>query len=312
MGSVDGFTYTLISGTRNVRLIAYRGSVENINLSTVELTIGSEAPLRYNITEIDYRALQGNNTIKSVTFPDVTTIGERAFALCVALTSVNFPITTTIGIYAFTNCTSLMSVNFPGVTIIQLQAFSGCTALTSITFPVATTIGQSAFALCAALTSVNFPAVTTIEPMAFAMCGLLTSVSFPKSIIRIGYCAFLYCVKLKDVIFEGTIPIIPQHDEATYSTPPDSSVFTQLCFHHLETNRITNFIHLTKLPITVQYTPSLISNDDKLCLQSIFQVLNPPYEPIRTFSLTFTNSRQNSMQSGVGSVRNYRSKYSRS
>ena len=54
------------------------------------------------------------------------------------------------------------------------------------------------------------------------------------------------------------------------------------------------------------YNP-YISNADKLRLIEVF---HPPFTP--PITLTFTNKSHNSMQTGIGSVRNYRAKYKRS
>ena len=87
-----------------------------------------------------------------VTIPNsVTSIGERAFALCTSLMSVTIPNNvTSIGDRAFQGCESLTSVEIPnGVESIGESAFAGCTSLTSVEIPSSVkSIGDNAFGGC--------------------------------------------------------------------------------------------------------------------------------------------------------------------
>lgn len=77
-----------------------------------------------------------NYNLKSAELKNITSIGDYAFAGCIALTSVTIPITvTSIGYQAFSGCTSLTSIIIPANVIsIGTQAFNACYNLANITF----------------------------------------------------------------------------------------------------------------------------------------------------------------------------------
>ena len=73
--------------------------------------------------------------LKSLTLPDVETIGDFAFSACTYLESVNLPQVVTIGECAFSGCSALTSVAIgSSVTSIGNYVFSRCSSLTNITF----------------------------------------------------------------------------------------------------------------------------------------------------------------------------------
>ena len=145
-----------------------------------------------------------------------------------------------IGDSAFFDCTSLTSVIIPkSVTSIGSLAFLGCIRLTNVTIPDGvTSIGDAAFA--GSSTSVNVSrenknycsvdgglynkqkttilhpgkiqngtfrvpdGVTSIGDYAFDGYRSLTNVTIPDSVTNICYGAFLDCIKLTDVYYDGT------------------------------------------------------------------------------------------------------------
>jgi len=135
----------------------------------------------------------GNLTI--VNFPEVTSIGEYAFALCTSLVEVNFPLVESIGNNAFMVCTSLVEVNFPKAVSIGSEAFAYCESLVEVNFPVAESIGDRAFNECTSLVEVNFPVAESIGDGAFSLCTSLVEVNFPLVEI-IGHSAFYGCTSL--------------------------------------------------------------------------------------------------------------------
>lgn len=116
-----------------------------------------------------------NSSIKSVSFPDLTTTS-------------NYGMTS-----AFYDCANLLSVSFPGLTnigyFVMSETFTGCTALTNISFPELSTItGNSgmfgAFNGCVSLTTASFPKLKEVSGnrtfgQAFVSTQV-TTLSFPE------------------------------------------------------------------------------------------------------------------------------------
>jgi hypothetical protein len=113
--------------------------------------------------------------LTSVTIPNsVTSIGEWAFADCVALqNAILGNRVTTIGKSVFYNCASLVSITLgDGLQDVGDYAFYECSALKSIRIPESVAhIGSNAFNGCASLPSITIPkSVTSIGNNAFYDC----------------------------------------------------------------------------------------------------------------------------------------------
>ena len=85
-------------------------------------------------------AFAGNTALQNISdlnsFPNLTVIGNNAFAGCTGLVSANLPNIKTVGNNAFSGCTNLVSVQLPNASSISDNAFEGCTNLTNIVGPV--------------------------------------------------------------------------------------------------------------------------------------------------------------------------------
>ena len=173
-------------------------------------TIASEINLNYTgVTNLAQNALnsayRGWQKIKSVAFPDLTTISgtsamNNAFNNCTNLTSATFPSLTTISSlnalqYAFANCTNLATLDLS-----KLQTITGqgglymscqkCTSLTSVDFSSLLSVTSQSgfnntFESCTALTSVDLSNLTTVTGAyalirLFQNCSNLASLSLPK------------------------------------------------------------------------------------------------------------------------------------
>ena len=92
------------------------------------------------ITSIPDNAFQGNQGIFSISdfnqFPNLTNIGNNAFANCSNLTTVNLTNIQTVGENAFSGCTSLTTVTLPAVTTVANNAFENCPSITQVNSPV--------------------------------------------------------------------------------------------------------------------------------------------------------------------------------
>jgi len=101
----------------------------------------------------------GGNTLKSVSLPLCSYIGNNAFEGCRYLSSVYAPVCTFIGSEAFSGCSRLTSIYFPSCESIGYGAFRSCSTLTYAEFPACTTIGNIPFSSCSALEVLSLPAL---------------------------------------------------------------------------------------------------------------------------------------------------------
>lgn len=191
----DTFTYDYTSST-TVAITAFSGSDDP---HTVKIPAVIDD---YKVTSIAPEAFFSYSNISAVILPEgLLTVGNYAFAGCVALTSVTFPSTMkdydgapSIGEGAFYGCTSLTAIDLSKTSAVTVgdNAFAGCTALTKITFPTSLkTIGEYAFGACSALTAITIPeGVTTVGAQAFYDCTSVASLTLPASLTNIGDWAF--------------------------------------------------------------------------------------------------------------------------
>lgn len=117
------------------------------------------------------------NSLKSVTLPDVTEIGEQAFYQCEHLSSVSAPEVQTIGEYAFGYCERLVTVDMPKVQTIGDNGLENC-KFTEISLPEVTALGSSALTSCRNMSKIYLPKVNTIGYSAFQECPALIDVTF--------------------------------------------------------------------------------------------------------------------------------------
>lgn len=123
----------------------------------------------------------------SVSFPNVSTIGNYAFSGCTGLVGASFPSLRAIGGSAFYGCGKLSEFYAPNVATLSTSAFMYCSALKSVMFNDLSVIGSEGFRACWALSEVSLPNVSSICSYAFSQCSSLAVVSFPKAqIINTG------------------------------------------------------------------------------------------------------------------------------
>lgn len=119
-------------------------------------------------------------------FPNVETIGNKAFYGCTSLGDLDFSLATDLkhlGNYAFYGCTAVVNMDLSAtkITAIGASTFSGCTALEVVKLPTTVTeIGDLAFDWCTALTKVEGTSnLTYVGAYAFHNCTALTTISVP-------------------------------------------------------------------------------------------------------------------------------------
>ena len=151
--------------------------------------------------------------------PDgVNRIGDSAFFDCTSLTSVIIPKSvTSIGSLAFLGCIRLTNVTIPdGVTSIGDAAFAGSTTSINVSRENKNYCSVDGGLYNKQKTTILHPGkiqngtfripdgVTSIGDYAFDGYRSLTNVTIPDSVTNICYGAFLDCIKLTDVYYDGT------------------------------------------------------------------------------------------------------------
>ena len=117
------------------------------------------------------------NSLKSVTLPDVTKVGEHAFYSCKYMSSLSAPEVLTVEDDAFSYCEKLVNVDMPKVQKIGNSSFSNC-GFTEILLPAVTELGNSTFSNCEKISKISLPKVQTIGYYAFQSCVQLTEITF--------------------------------------------------------------------------------------------------------------------------------------
>jgi hypothetical protein len=116
----------------------------------------------------------------SFSFPECTTIYEKAFMLNTNISYISIPKVSTLRSQAFQSCYYLTEINMPLLTAISEGTFRSCSALLNVSAPVATTIGSSAFYSCSNLNTIYAPKVQTIGAYAFGYTPKVSYYDFPE------------------------------------------------------------------------------------------------------------------------------------
>ena len=145
--------------------------------------------VRETIRSIESSAFEGSG-IKSVTIPKLLTELKKS---------------------TFKNCKKLEEVNFyddGALTSVGTECFSGTTSLKNITLPKTIRVLYSDILSKSGVTEVHLPSnnssFRTINSSFFKDCVNLIDLYMPKSITQIDQDAFMGCVNLENVYYDGT------------------------------------------------------------------------------------------------------------
>ncbi|WP_139955821.1 leucine-rich repeat protein [Flavicella sediminum] len=176
----DAIEYTVTSIAPNE--VAVTGSTLNVlNIPGEVSYSGTNAT--YTVTAVGTEAFRDNETIKAVTLPSsVVTLGQHAFADCIALESINLE-----------NVVTFVGNEF------------GNTALTTIDLSSAVNMGGYSFYSIATLTSVILPKVETMGNGVFRATPI-TELNLPRSLNSIGNQLFRQCTSLRKFQLNWTDP----------------------------------------------------------------------------------------------------------
>lgn len=202
--TIGNLTYTIISGTNNVKV----KKKQNENLNNIHVIIPDSVTngsnTYYTVTEIENQAFQHSSDMLGVTIPNtVTTIGEYAFENAGNNDHGNinheFVVNmgsgvVTIKTNAFHNCQKLKHIRIPiSCTSIEARAFEDCQSLVEMHIPNPDcTLGEYAFAKCRNLQAITLPYNITSIPNGLLMnCdNNLREIVIPENVTSIGSEAF--------------------------------------------------------------------------------------------------------------------------
>ncbi len=165
-----------------------------------------------------------NNSLKSLTFPQGSTVGDELFqgTQYKALKSVTFEGDIRLADSQFANSSSLEKLAFGGKSELEQDAFKNCPNIKEITFVKKTEIDS---ALCVSendpnnsLTKLVFPADSVIGAYSFCNYTALQSVTFEGN-VDLSNNQFTGCTGLETITFNGTSKL----DNSTFSNCPNIS-----------------------------------------------------------------------------------------
>ncbi|MBO5773270.1 MAG: leucine-rich repeat domain-containing protein, partial [Clostridia bacterium] len=223
-------------------------ALKSVNIVNKEVVI----PSLYNdkpVTAILTQAFYSNEVVEEVSIPDtITTIGARAFSLCVNLKKVHisaYSELSEIGERAFFACDRLEEIYLPQTLVkVGTEAFSGCVDLVTLNFPNSLyEVGEGAFD-CGWLDSLSEDGVVYVGNVAYAFRYTastpiaqditikdgstavaskafygeewISSISIPSSVTRIGALALNNTQRLQNISVS--------EDNAVYSSLGNSLV----------------------------------------------------------------------------------------
>ena len=204
--SVSQMGYGVLYNCKNLRHLAlggpamptfdirtFIGRIEDSQLETVEIGEGVTAIPEGAFCNPASNYYVGHPNLRSVVLPStVTSIGDKAFALCSGLETLTLP---------------------EGLTSIGALAFEGCAKLDLICNDrmQLESIGNYAFKNCASLTNINLgDSLHTVGMYAFTGCTSLEELRFPPSLAKYDYGVVYNCSGLKKLTLGG--PLTPEMD----------------------------------------------------------------------------------------------------
>jgi len=225
-------TYSASSG--------YAFNPVNVNVQSSGDTLGDRLAdtlstyTNTTITKVPEYAFNKCTSLKSVNFPNVTSVGESAFyssglesALIPNLTTVNasafarvklpvisFPNLKTTGTGAFAINSVATEVNLPSAYSIGSSTFFNCDNILTASLPACTSLGPSAFQSCSRMTTAYLPKVLVINNGAFSNCYSLAELSLPQCSSIVGTYAFRYCRMLDKLYLMSTTRVTLSNSNA--------------------------------------------------------------------------------------------------
>ena len=152
---------------------------------------------------------EGCTRLKSISAPNVKTVGARTFYSCKSLKKISLPKVTTLGSSAFFNCINLTSVNMPKLRNLQTTKWTQFKLLNEGTedFPIKVKrkyYYRGTFEKCVKLKKITSSSLANVGKYDFKDCTRLESITLGKNLKSIGDSAFNNNRKLKSVSIKST------------------------------------------------------------------------------------------------------------
>jgi hypothetical protein len=171
---------------------------------TLPASLTSISDGRKDTTSHAFGAFTDFASLKSIRAAGLLRVGDYAFFGCTVLEILDFPNVTNIGEYAFapnsslstgtqyTNNTVLTRVDLPSVQTIGRYAFYRCLAIADLILPEVRSIGQSAFsgfsdAPNTVLETVDLPRAESLGISVFRYCNAISTIRLPMAQEILGY-----------------------------------------------------------------------------------------------------------------------------
>lgn len=129
-----------------------------------------------SLLNVQQYAFYNAKSLKSVSLPNVKTVGQYAFYSS-GVESVSMVACATIATNAFDNCDYLREVNCPKVSDVSSYAFRGCESIEKIKLPNAETVGAYAFNNCTSLSVADIGNAKSLASLTFALCSKLKALA---------------------------------------------------------------------------------------------------------------------------------------
>lgn len=142
----------------------------NIDLSSILNTINNLPEAGGGSVDNTYWYDFINNNLTSFENSDLTSISNYGLAYKSKLTSISLPNVTTVGDRAFMSCTGCTSINLPALETTRTFIFNGMTSLEEVVLPSVTNMSHNCFVSCSKIKKVDFHKITYFGFSIFSGC----------------------------------------------------------------------------------------------------------------------------------------------
>lgn len=160
----------------------------------------------------NYGTFEGCTKLKSISVPNVQTVGARAFYSCKSLKKISLPKVKELGSSAFFNCIDLSEVNMPKLKTLNTSTWINYKVVHDYYLPdhtpyirlIETPYYRGTFEKCVKLKKITSTSLANVGKYDFKDCTRLQSITLGKNLKSIGDSAFYNNKKLKSVNIKST------------------------------------------------------------------------------------------------------------